>query len=636
MKKVLFSLFACLLLVALVLPACGDGEVPTGPTIKVGVIGPMQYTQGQHHWWGAEMARDEINAAGGITVGDETYMIQLIQADSNEINSTTDAAAAMERLITVDKADFVVGGFRTEAVFPMQEVAMDYKTIYFNCGAATLALNTPVFDDYDRYKYYFRATPFPSNYLVSNTLFTVGMAGAIIKEDTGLQRPLKVAICAEGAEWADGMVNALNGLIPSRLGMEVVGTWRPSPTATDCNAEMTAMEAAGADIICTTISGPLGIPYARSWGELEVPAASVGINVESQDVDFWDATGGFGNYETSLSSYGKGVAQSDLTIPFVDAFIEKTGEIPNYNAATYDAIYTMKWAMEQAGTVDDNDALVAQIEKFEGPTTAAPNFTYTGMDAPLKNPHDVTYGPGRSTGLACQWQDGEIVIIWPNPDYATDEDWAAVSYPGIVKWKAPPRVIDRLKAEAATEEPAAPAEEPAAPAEEPAAPAEEPAAPAEEPAAGVATSYEAATYTNDEYGFTVQYPTDWEYRDDLVTTEYHLAAFGVPAFLPGVSMGILGVDAPVTEEWVLQTFKDMNNANPNVRTDITEETLADGTPAYTYTITYLSPTQYEVKAYCLDADKGDHRIRVWAWTVEAFEPYNEELFSEIVHTLTFK
>jgi len=616
-KKVLFLLFTCLLLVALVLPACGPGE-EKGPVIKIGVIGPMQYEQGKHHWWGAELARDEINAAGGVTVGDETYMIQLIQTDSNEILSTTDATSAMERLITVDKAQFVVGGFRTEAVFPMQEVAMDYKTIYFNCGAATLQLNTVVFDDYDRYKYYFRATPFASNHLVSNVLMTVGMAGAIIKEETGLQRPLKVAICAEGAQWADGMVNALNGLIPARLGMEVVGTWRPSPTATELNAEMSAMEAAGTDIICTVISGPLGIPYARSWGELEIPAASVGINVESQSLGFWDATGGFGNYETGLSSYAEGVAQSDLTIPFFEAFFAKNGEVPTYNAATYDAIYTLKWALELAGTFDA-DAVVAEIEKYEAPTTAAPLFKYTDMDAPLKNPHDVTYGPGFSTGLSSQWQDGELLGIWPNPDYATDDAWKAVNYSGIHKWKAPPRVIERLKAEAATE-PAAPAEP------------TEPAAPAG------ATSFKASTYANDKYGFSIQYPSAWAERPELVTTPMHVAALGVPAFIPGVVICRFDTTEPISEDWIKQSFKDLGNQQFKIKSDLKEVTLADGTKGTTYEASYLSATNYEILSYQIDADKGDNRIRLILFTIDAFDPYKDRaaLFAEIANTLTFK
>src|SRR5581483_11605448 len=34
--------------------------------IKIGIIGPMAFVQGENHWAGAELARDEINKAGGI------------------------------------------------------------------------------------------------------------------------------------------------------------------------------------------------------------------------------------------------------------------------------------------------------------------------------------------------------------------------------------------------------------------------------------------------------------------------------------------------------------------------------------------------------------------------------------------
>ena len=137
MKKVFFISFVCILLIALVLPACA---APKAETIKFGIIGPMKFMEGEHHWMGAKIASDEINAAGGINLGGKKYLVELVKADSNEILSPTDAASAMERLITVDKANFVLGGFRTEAVYPMQDVAMDYKTIFMNCGAATMAL----------------------------------------------------------------------------------------------------------------------------------------------------------------------------------------------------------------------------------------------------------------------------------------------------------------------------------------------------------------------------------------------------------------------------------------------------------------------------------------------------------------
>ncbi len=451
-RKIVFSSVACLLLISLMLAACG-GPKEEAQTIKVGVIGPMTYMEGEQHWWGAEIGRDTVNDAGGVTIGEEQYLIELVKADSNEMLSPTDAASAMERLITVDQVDFVVGGFRTEGVFPMQEVAMDHQMIFLGCGAATLALNTIVGTDYDRYKYWFRLTPMCSTFLVYNTLMEAGMAGRIIKEQTGIQRPLKVAICAEGAEWADGMVGVMKGLVPVRLGMEVVGVWRPSPTATELTAEMTAIEASGADIILTIISGPLGIPYAKSWGELEVPAASIGINVESQKEGFWEATGGFGNYETSLATYCEGTVQTDKTVPFIEAFKAKSGQLPTYTAGTGDAIIILAEAIERAGTLD-SDAVVVELEKTDFISTAG-RTVFTGLeDAPLKNPHDLAYGPGYATGIAIQWQDGVQECIWPNltkDDWAPTDDWLGLSYEGTVTWQAPPRLIERLKAEAAEE-----------------------------------------------------------------------------------------------------------------------------------------------------------------------------------------
>ena len=432
LKKLIPVLVVCSLLVLLIVPGCGGAEEEN--VIKIGVIGPMQYVQGQHHWYGATMAMEEINAAGGINVDGKMYTIELIQADSNEMTSPTDAAAAMENLISVDGAQFVVGGFRTESVFPMIDVAMDYDTIFLGCGAATESLCQLATEDYDRYKYWFRVTPFNSSKLVSNSLMTLGMAGAIMQQRLGIEGPLKVAILAEQAQWADAMVAACQAYVPAMLGMEVVGTWRPSATATDLNAELTAIEDSGAQLILTILSGPVGIPYARQLGELEIPVASVGINVEAQKDGFWDATGGYGNYETTLNTYADGIALTSKTVDFVNEFIERFGETPTYNAGTYDTIYLLKEAIESAGTLDA-DAIVAELEDidYEG---AGGRIVFMGTDTPT--PHDVTYGPGYTTGIATQWQDGEMKAVWPN--LGVDE-WEGVTYDGIVTWQIPDRVI---------------------------------------------------------------------------------------------------------------------------------------------------------------------------------------------------
>lgn len=87
----------------------------------------MEFIHGKHHWYGATLAAEEINKAGGILAGRIRRPIELVKVDSNEILSVSDARAAMERAITVEKVDFIVGGFEIMAALAMQDVAVDHK-----------------------------------------------------------------------------------------------------------------------------------------------------------------------------------------------------------------------------------------------------------------------------------------------------------------------------------------------------------------------------------------------------------------------------------------------------------------------------------------------------------------------------
>lgn len=433
MKRSIFFLLVSVLLASLVLPACaGPGKENA---IKIGVIGPMQFVQGEHHWYGATKARDEINAAGGVTIGGQQYMVDLIKTDSNEILSPADAATAMERLITVDKADLIVGGFRTEGVFPMQEVAMDYEKIFICCGASTTDLCARVSEDYDRYKYFFRGTPYNSNFLVQSDFLMLGMVGAILKKGLGIEGKLKVAIIAEKLVWADPMVAVAEKLLPT-MGFEVVGVWRPSDTATDVTSELTAIAQKEPHIIFTTFSGPVGITYAKQWGELQIPACSVGINVEAQKSGFWEATGGKANYEMTLNTYAR-VKITDKTMPFYDAIMKERGEFPTYCAGTYDWVYILADAVEKAQTLD-SATLVPIIEKTDFMATSGRIAFYPNDSECAKCPHDLVWGPGYLTGVGTQWQDGELKCVWPL-------DWEGVTYEGTVPYAIPPRVAMKFK-----------------------------------------------------------------------------------------------------------------------------------------------------------------------------------------------
>lgn len=598
MKRVVFLFVTCLLLVALALPACAP--VAKEATIKIGVCGPMQFVQGQHHWMGATIAAEEINAAGGVKIGDKTYKIELLKVDTNEILDVPGAATAVERAITVDKADILIGGFRTEAVYPMSDVAMDYKKLFIDCGAATTELCTRVADDYNRYKYFFRLTPVNSTFLVTTDFKMLGMVAVILKQDFGIEKP-KVAIIAEKLAWADPMVAIAQQRLPA-MGMEVVGTWRPSDTATDVTAELTAIAAKEPHIIFTTFSGPVGITYAKQLGELKIPACSVGINVEAQKKGFWEATGGKGEYEFTMNTYAR-VPIGPKTIEFFDSFVKQMGEFPTYNAATYDAVHVLKMVIEKAQTLDA-DALVSALETAEWSLTAAAKGKFYPVDSKCPMcPHDITYGPGYATGLGVQWLKGDMVVVWPKKEYGTKDqygDWA-FEYPGTVRYTVPPYAAEKFKA-------AKPAEKPKE---------EKPAAPA--------LSFTPAEYKNDQLGFSIKYPKDWTEKKDRETGK--IIFFASPDSVPALSIsaGWEGAFADIEK----QALTDAGGTDIKVGTP-TEITLADGTKATTAKVDWII-AGYDAETFVMGVQKGGKWILVNLTTVTIYG-YNEALFKEIATT----
>jgi branched-chain amino acid transport system substrate-binding protein len=610
-KKILFLLFSCLLLVVLVLPACAKPSAEN--VIRVGIIGPMTFPEGEHQWMGAQLGAKEVNDNGGIKIGDKTYMIQLIQADDNEVLSTTDAAAAMEKLITVDKADFIYGGFRTEAVFPMQDVAMNYKKIFFDYGAATAALCGKVNEDYDRYKYFFKGTPFNEYFLVNNIFMVTAMVNDQLKKELNIDH-VKVAIIAEKLQWAEAMVSIAQARLPS-MGMELVGTWRPSDTATDVSAELTAIAAKEPQMIFCIFSGPVGITFAKQQVELDVPACSLGVFVEAQKSAFMEATGGKGLYFTTLNTFTREVAYNDLTQPFVTEFVNTYNQVPLYTAATYDGMIALKTVLEKAQSLDA-DTVVPFIEDASIKGTVGVSAYYKmGDNCPPNCAHDLVYGPGYVTGVCSQWQSTDPImgskVVWPQPYTGVPDAWKDLKYGGTYPYVIPPNVIAKFKQ-------AAP---PAAPPEE---------AKPEAPAAG-GLSFEAAEYANTDLGFSVKYPKTWkETKDEEKAPTVFYAAD--PNRVPTIRVAV--IEAATFADAVKAGLEAGGASDVKVGAD-KEVTLADGTKATAAKVD-LKSHGYGAEAYAVGVKKGDKWVTVTVSTVGLLVPYDEAKLSEVAKTLEFK
>ena len=225
-QVVIVSMLALLCLGAFFIAGCAKPEEEAN-VIKIGVAGPMQFIHGQHHMLGAQMAADEINAAGGIKIGDDSYRIELVKIDTNELLSVDDAASAVEKALAQNNIDLLVGTIRTEAAVAIQELMMDHQKIYITCGASFKQMADKVAEDYDRYKYWFRITPMNGEMLAKASLLLMQHVGQSLKEDYGVEN-LKVAVVCEEAAAGDALAAAAEQAIPA-FGFELAGVWRPSP-----------------------------------------------------------------------------------------------------------------------------------------------------------------------------------------------------------------------------------------------------------------------------------------------------------------------------------------------------------------------------------------------------------------------
>ena len=504
MKRAIFLIIATLLVLGIVLPGCGGGGgfVRTRPIvaneINIAVTGPMGDVQGIHHWLGAQMARDEINLLPGkVTINGTPHTVVLHQVQTNEIQGQPSEGVLALRAV-IEQVDLVVGGFRTESVSAYRLEAMDDQVIFMNCGAATKALQESVITNYNTYKYWFKATPYGEIFLVTSMLkMTAGSVGALVGtldalKGYGWKDPaynltgngtqenpfvVRVAIISEALAWASGIVSTAQAKLPGLLNltknitMQIVGTWLVSDKAPSLTTEMAQIAFYKPHVIFTVFSGPVGKVYSKARADAALPALSVGINVEAQLQSIVTYTSGGCQYDMILDTWGYGVAQTNTTTAFLTKFMSanySNGEYPLYTAATYDAIYALRAAIQgtnsleptlmvpwlealanaQSGTGTPSTAYYpmpgltlganlyalneTQVLEFypwlSGLTiwngTAAVNWTFNpalwtaGSLGANYVAHDTVYGPGYQTGLGTQWQNitGTLRKVgwWPN------------------------------------------------------------------------------------------------------------------------------------------------------------------------------------------------------------------------------
>ncbi len=339
MKKFL-ALVLVLMLAAAVLSAMAED------TIKLGMIGPLTggaAVYGQSVANGAQIAVDEINAAGGVN----GFMLEL-----NAQDDTHDAEKSVNAYNTIMDwgAQAILGTVTTAPCIAVADIAFEERVFLLTPSASALSVNEGKDNVY-------------------RICFNDPAQGSASAEYISAHAlAAKVGVIYNNADsYSTGIYQTFAAKAPE-LGLEVVAVETFTDDTTDFTVQVNSMKNAGAELVF------LPIYYTPASMILQV-AKSIDYAPKFFGVDGMDGILTIEGFDTSLA---EGVM---LLTPFsADAADEKTenvgatyqakfGEVPTQFAADgYDGIYAFAAAIEAAsitpamGYEDVCEALIAAVQ----------------------------------------------------------------------------------------------------------------------------------------------------------------------------------------------------------------------------------------------------------------------------------
>jgi branched-chain amino acid transport system substrate-binding protein len=366
----------------------------SGP-IKIGVIAEAQAVAGSSIPLAAQLAADEINAAGGL----DGRKIEIFSYDNH--SSAAESVRAFQRAVNEDHVNAVIASYVSEVVLALEPWTGRLKTVMVTPGAASDVITQNIAKDYEHLKYTFHG------YATSTSIADAVCAAA--KDLLVGQLKMKTTVVmSEDAAWTTPLDAEYLKCLPD-IGLKVLDHIRVSPDTTDFTPIFNKIEGEKPDVIITGISH-VGVQPTVQWKQQQVPIPMFGISSQASNSSFWNDTNGAVEGVLYQAFSGPDVAVTPKTLPFVAAFKKRYGNFPSYCGYTaYDQVYYIADAIKRAGSTDP-DKLVEALEKTNYVSTIG-RVEFKGRDTPY--PHALKIGPGTITGLMLQWQNGKQVNLWP-------------------------------------------------------------------------------------------------------------------------------------------------------------------------------------------------------------------------------
>ena len=375
-----------------------DGQ--SSDTIKIGVFGDLDATDGKEVLQSVILAAEQINAEGGLL----GRQVEVIGEDDDGGIDPVLTTTAMTKLITNHKVDFLIGGTFTLGL-TVQEIIAQHKKIFISVNAIPEMCEQRVLDDYDKYKYYFTIGSNESSVFPAMTNSIVSL-----RQNTGFN---KIGYIGIAGDWTNSMMDELDASFLEN-GFERVYRDTYPPDTIDFSSYFAAAEAAGVEVMITMVAGSEGIPFVKEWYDRQSPIFLFGgfLAMTSFPESYEWTDGKCEDTCTATTPTCAGYPFTSKTLPTRDAYIERWGETPT-TASGYQILrFILSDAIERAGTIE-TEAVINALEETSVETANARNFVFTHSHGAMvgNDPNDPE--ADYMIGMIFQWQNGKLVPVDP-------------------------------------------------------------------------------------------------------------------------------------------------------------------------------------------------------------------------------
>jgi len=323
--------------IALALVACGKkDEAPAAKkdedVIKIGHVAPL--TGGIAHLGkdnenGARLAVDEINAAGGVKVGEKSYKLELIAEDDKADPKEGNLAA--QKLVDAGVVA-VVGHLNSGTSIPASKIYSDANVAQISPSATNPTYTSQGF------KTTFRD--------VAND----NQQGAVLANLAGDLKAKTLAIIDDSTPYGKGLANVVEEVAKGK-GITVLARESGDDKTQDFNAILTKIKAKKPEVVMYGGMDATAGPLAKQMKQLGIKAKLIaGDGVCSPE--FIKLAGDAADMLT-CSMAGEAVDKLAKGEEFKAKYKAKfNADVQVYSPYSYDAVYVIADAIKRAGKVD--------------------------------------------------------------------------------------------------------------------------------------------------------------------------------------------------------------------------------------------------------------------------------------------